>query len=96
MTGGPVVWREDRERRLVWARLPSRGRRVSAVRIAQAAGLVRVWVLGRHWILPEAMAGRPRRNGGARVIRERLLGELRAYEKAAESLSRASRRRRMR
>lgn len=31
-----------------------------------------------------------------RVIRERLLGELRAYQAAAESLSRASRRRRLR
>lgn len=90
------LWREDRERRLVWARLPSRGRRVSALRVATAAGLVRLWAFGCHWTLPCGMVSRPRRNGEARVIRERLLGELRAYQAAAESLSKASRRRRLR
>lgn len=78
--GGPVRWRGDRDRPVVWARLPSRRRRVSALRLARGAGLVRLWATGKAWIVPEAMAGRPRRNGEARVVRARLEGEWRAYE----------------
>ena len=84
--GGPVRWTEERDPPLVWARLPIRARRLSALRVASAAGLVRLWSLGRTWVVPASMAGRARRNGEARVIRERLLGEWKAYELMAAAL----------
>ncbi len=78
----------------MWADLPTRTRRVSALRVGRTGdGLVRLWVIGRVWILPASLVGRPRRNGEARVVRERLLGEWRAYEAMAAALGPRRRRR---
>lgn len=83
---GAAKWTEEREPRAVWARLPSRGKRVTALRVGRAAGLVRVWALGRVWILPAGLVGRPRRNGAARVKEAGLREEWRAYLARAADL----------